>query len=171
MKRLFASIPLVALAVAMVGCNATNPQEELDEYAGALLGNEKGAIDPVAMEDRVLELENQHRVALGLKPLEEFPAVYKYAEAHNAYMISKNKLSHDNFESRAEKVAEESHAIRVSENIAGNYYSAEGVLQGWLESSDHRKALEGEFSHTSLSISLDRTGRPYFTQLFMKVEP
>ena len=161
----------MALALAMAGCTATDPQEELDEYAGALMGNEKRAIDPVAMEDRVLELENQHRISMGLEPLEEFPAVYKYARTHNEYMISKNKLSHDNFEARAEKVAQESHADRVAENVALDYYSAELVLKKWLESSSHRKALEGKFTHTSLSITLDKTGRPFFTQLFMLVEP
>lgn len=171
MKKLFAGLASLALALVMVGCSATEPQEELDQYAGALMGNEKRAIDPVAMEDEVLQLENRHRAAMGLKPLEDFPAVYPYARSHNEYMIAQNKLSHDNFESRAEKVAEESQAIRVSENVAVAYYSAELVLEQWLESSAHRKALEGEFTHTSLSISLDKTGRPFFTQLFMQVAP
>ena len=161
----------LALAMGMLGCSATSPQEEVDEYVGAVLNNEKRAIDPVAMEDRVLELENQHRTALGLKPLEEFPAVYKYAREHNEYMISKNEMSHDNFESRAEKVAQESQADMVAENVALDFYSAELVLKKWLESSSHRKSLEGKFTHTSLSISLDKTGKPYFTQLFMHIRP
>lgn len=170
MKKINGSSLLLALAMVLFGCSAESPREEEDLYSGALLGNEKIAIDPLAMEERVIELENLHRAALGLNLLEEFPAVYKYAEAHNQYMISKNKLSHDNFNDRAKKVAEESHAVSVSENVAGNYYSAELVLKGWLESSSHRKALEGDYTHTSLSILLDKTGKPYFTQLFMKVE-
>ena len=169
MKKIYPGLMLMALAVVLHACSAESPQEEEDLYAGALLGNEKITVDPVAMEDRVLELENRHRADLGLAPLEEFPAVHKYAEAHNEYMISKNDISHNNFDARAEKVAEASNAKVVSENVARYYYTAERVLEGWLESSSHRKALEGEYTHTTVSVLLDKAGRPYFTQLFLKL--
>src|SRR5690606_917714 len=159
MKKIHPGLMLMALALVLLGCSAESPQEEEDLYAGALLGNEKITVDPTAMEDRVIELENLHRASKGLNPLEEFPAVQKYAEAHNEYMISKNGISHDNFDSRAEKVAEASNAKVVSENVARHYYTAERVLEGWLESSSHRKALEGDFTHTTISILLDKAGR------------
>ena len=88
----------------------------------------------------------------------------------NDYMISKNTLSHDNFQSRAEKIAEETNAISVSENVARYYVSAEKTLEGWLNSSSHKEALEGNFSHTTLSVQLDKQGRPYYTQIFIKVK-
>lgn len=170
MKRFYACTLLVALAIAMVGCSTTGPLEEEELYAGALLENGKVEVDPLAMEDAVLELENGYRTSKGLAPLEEFPAVHKYAEAHTIYMISKAELSHDNFEARAESVAQESNAVRVSENVARYYSTAERVLESWIESSTHREALEGDFTHTSVSIQLDKAGRPYYTQLFFKVE-
>jgi uncharacterized protein YkwD len=85
-------------------------------------------------------------------------------------MISKNKLSHDNFDSRASKIALEINAVKVGENVARYYATAELTLQGWLNSSSHKKTLEDTYTHTTLSVQLDKNGRAYFTQIFMKVD-
>jgi len=85
-------------------------------------------------------------------------------------MISKNILSHDNFEDRATKIAQETGAVSISENVARYYTTAEKTLEGWLNSSSHKAAMEGDFTHTTLSVELDKEGRPYFTQIFIKVE-
>ncbi len=159
----------MALLFVFGQCSTTSPEEE-QEYTEAQLGNEKVTVDPVALEDEIVNLVNQHRNSIGLNALQDNPVSYKYAEGHNDYMISKNKLSHDNFESRASKIAEESHAVSVSENVARYYTSAELTLDAWLKSASHKQALEGDYSHTTLSIQLDKEGRPYFTQIFIKVE-
>lgn len=170
MKRLFATLLVMALSFAMVNCSTATTQEEEQIYTEAQLENEKITVDPVAMEDKIVALVNQHRNSIGLNPLEDNPASYKYAEEHNNYMITKNELSHDNFESRASKIAEESHAVSVSENVARYYVSAEQTIDAWLNSASHKKAMEGDYTHTTLSIQLDKAGRPYFTQIFIKVE-
>lgn len=170
MKRLAASVLLLALALAMTGCDTTTPQEEMDAYGEALLGNDKLVIDPTAMEDMILELENAHRLSMGMGTMQEFPAVYKFAEAHNDYMIAQNKLSHDNFDARAQRIASETKAEKISENIARYYATPEKVLEAWLASKSHRQAMEGPYSHTSLSVQLDKAGRPYYTQIFLKLD-
>jgi len=159
---------VMVLLFTLSECSTTSTQEE--EYTEANLGNDKVTIDPVAMEADLLDLVNQHRSSIGLNPLENSSVSYKYAEEHNDYMIAKNTLSHDNFEDRATKIAEETNAVSISENVARYYTTAEKTLEGWLNSSSHKAAMEGDFTHTTLSIELDKNGRPYFTQIFMKVE-
>ena len=151
-------------------CSTSSPSEEEKQFTETLLGNNKETVDPSAMEDELLDLVNGHRVSVGASALQNSPSSYKYAEEHNEYMISQSKLSHDNFQSRASKIAEETNAVEISENVARYYTSAEKTLEGWLNSATHKEALEGDYTHTTLSVQLDKDGRPYFTQIFIKVE-
>jgi len=169
MKRLYGSLIAVGLALVMTMCSTKSIQEE-QEYTEAQLGNEKVTVDPVSMEQELLDLVNGHRSSIGKNVLQNSPSSYKYAEEHNQYMISKSKLSHDNFDDRATKIAGETNAVSVSENVARYYTSAEKTLEGWLNSSGHKEAMEGDFTHTTLSVQLDKDGRPYYTQIFLKVE-
>ncbi|MDF0715000.1 CAP domain-containing protein [Muricauda sp. 334s03] len=170
MKKLYGTLLVMVLVIALSNCSTSSIQEEEQDYAEATLGNEKIIIDPVEMESEVMALVNNHRASKGLSLLENSGTSYKYAEEHNDYMISKNSLSHDNFQSRAEKIAEETNAISISENVARYYTSAEKTLEGWLNSTSHKEAMEGDFTHTTLSVQLDKQGRPYYTQIFIKVD-
>ncbi len=169
MKKVYGIVLVIVLAFTLSECSTTSTQEE-EQYTEATLGNEKVTIDPVSMETDLLTLVNKHRSDIGLNTLENSSVSYKYAEEHNDYMISKNILSHDNFEDRATKIAQETGAVSISENVARYYATAEKTLEGWLNSSSHKAAMEGDFTHTTLSVELDKEGRPYFTQIFIKVE-
>ena len=170
MKKLYGTLLVIVLAFALSDCSTTSTQEEEQGYTEATLGNEKVTIDPEKMEEELVGLVNQHRTSIGLNSLANSAPAYKYAEEHTDYMISHNVLSHDNFDSRASQIAEETHAVSVSENVARYYTSAEKTLEAWVESTSHKEAMEGDFTHTTLSIQLDKDGRPYFTQIFIKVE-
>ncbi|MEZ4809683.1 MAG: CAP domain-containing protein [Allomuricauda sp.] len=170
MKRLLGAFFVIASVLLLSMCSTSSPSEAEKEFTEALLGNSKETVDPSAMEDELLDLVNEHRVSIGASVLQNSPSSYKYAQEHNEYMISHSALSHDNFQSRAAKIAEETNAVEISENVARYYTSAEKTLEGWLNSASHKEALEGEFTHTTLSVQLDKEGRPYFTQIFIKVE-
>jgi len=122
----------------------------------------------VQVEAALLEVVNSHRVALGFDTLEFSPIAYEYANSHNDYMIATGNLSHDNFSSRASNIATEANAEYVSENVAKDYPSAQEAFQGWLESPSHRKTMEGEFTHTAVSVKQDAQGNYYYTQLFYR---
>ncbi|SNY94799.1 CAP domain-containing protein [Flagellimonas pacifica] len=169
MKKLYFAFLAVALIFSLSTCSKTSNNEE-EKLAEALLGNEKVIIDPEKMEGELLDLVNDHRASIGLTKLQANSTSYKYAQEHNDYMISKNKLSHDNFQSRASKIVEEINAVKVGENVARYYSTAELTLQGWLNSSSHKKTIEDSYTHTTLSIELDKNGRAYFTQIFIRLE-
>ena len=83
-------------------------------------------------------------------------------------MISKGSISHDNFSARASNIASEVGAEYVAENVAKDYDTAVTAFENWLASSSHKKTMEGEFTHTAVSVKKDADGNFYFTQLFFR---
>ncbi len=122
----------------------------------------------VALEQELLGIVNDHRTSLGFNSLEFSTVAYTYANAHTDYMISKGSISHDNFSSRASKISQEADAEYVGENVARNYATANQAFAEWFASPSHRKTMEGEFTHTAVSVKVDANGNFYFTQLFYR---
>lgn len=140
---------------------------------GMACTKESATTDPVpvarnvtVVEQQLLELVNQHRNSLGQPPLSFSQVAYSYASDHTDYMIATGSINHDNFNARASGIAAEVNARAVSENVAKDYESAEKALQGWLQSEAHRKTMEGDFSHTAISVKENAEGTLFYTQLF-----
>jgi uncharacterized protein YkwD len=126
------------------------------------------AVKVKAIEDELLGIVNAHRESLGYTPLQYSAVAYQYASTHNDYMIATGSLSHDNFNSRASDISSVTNAEMVAENIAKDYASAAEAFEGWLQSADHRKTLEGDFTHTAVSAKKDAEGTIFYTQLFYR---
>jgi uncharacterized protein YkwD len=122
----------------------------------------------VLVEQALLDIVNDHRISLGYSSLLFSEVAYEYANTHTDYMIAKGSLSHDNFSSRASKISSEVDAEYVAENVAKDYPDAATALENWLQSPNHRKTIEGEFTHTAVSVKKDASGKLYFTQLFYR---
>lgn len=126
------------------------------------------AVNVKAIEDELLGIVNAHRESLGNAPLQYSAVAYQYASTHNDYMIAQGSLSHDNFSSRASDITSVTDAEMVAENIAKDYANAAAAFEGWLQSADHRKTLEGDFTHTAVSAKKDVEGTIFYTQLFYR---
>ena len=122
----------------------------------------------VTIEQDLLDIVNEHRLTLNTNTLEFSDIAYKYANIHTNYMIAKGSISHDNFSSRATNINSEVEVEMVAENVAKDYLSAIDAFQGWYNSSSHKKTMEGDFTHTGISVKKDEQGNYYFTQLFYK---
>ena len=122
----------------------------------------------VVLEQELLGMVNDHRTSLGYSSLEYSAVAYDYANIHNDYMIAKGSISHDNFSARASNIASEVDAEFVAENVAKDYASAAEAFEGWLNSSSHKKTMEGDFTHTAVSVKKDASGNLYYTQLFFR---
>jgi len=119
-----------------------------------------------SVESELLDLVNTYRASLGSSPLSFSQVAYDYANEHTDYMVSTGTISHYNFSARASSIAKAVDAQAVAENLAKDYPSAQKALEGWLASDSHRKTMEGEFSHTAISVKRDSNGTLFFTQLF-----
>jgi len=122
----------------------------------------------VLIENEVLKLVNNYRGSKNYNTLEFSPVAYKYANVHTEYMIAKGNINHDNFTSRASGIASEINISEVAENVAKNYNTALQAFENWMKSTDHRKAIEGNYSHTAVSVKVDKNGNYYYTQLFFR---
>lgn len=122
----------------------------------------------ITIEQDLLDIVNEHRLTLDTNTLEFSDVAYKYANIHTDYMIAKGSISHDNFSSRATNINSEVSVEMVAENVAKDYQTAKDAFQGWYTSSTHKKTMEGDFTHTAISVKKDKQGYYYFTQLFYK---
>tara|TARA_R110002051_G_scaffold71624_5_gene129399 strand:+ start:38357 stop:38830 length:474 start_codon:yes stop_codon:yes gene_type:complete len=122
----------------------------------------------ITIEQDLLEIVNEHRLSLNTNMLQFSDVAYKYANLHTDYMILKGSISHDNFSSRASNINTEIAVEIVAENVAKDYRTALEAFQGWYLSSSHKKTMEGDFTHTGISVKKDALGNFYFTQLFYK---
>ncbi|WP_255554392.1 CAP domain-containing protein [Tenacibaculum sp. AHE15PA] len=85
---------------------------------------------------------------------------------HTQYMIDKNKISHDNFDTRFIEVRNLVNAVSFGENVASRQRNAQEVVTVWLNSPGHRENIEGNYTHTGIGIKKDSKNNYYFTQLF-----
>ena len=119
-------------------------------------------------ELEVLKLINDYRASKGLNTLERVDYIATVSEGHDNYMISVGEVSHNNFQDRYEALVKNLGAKTVSENVAYNYSTSQGVFNAWLASDGHRLNMEGDFTHFGIAIRANADGKKYYTNLFMK---
>lgn len=128
-------------------------------------GEAKNAVE---IEQELLTIVNSHRYTMGFGKLDYSAIAYEYANKHTDYMIATGSINHDNFSDRASNISAEVNASYVSENVAKDYESALEAFEKWIASANHRKTIEGEFTHTAVSVKRNSEGKLYFTQLFYR---
>ncbi|SHI41132.1 CAP domain-containing protein [Pseudozobellia thermophila] len=120
------------------------------------------------IENELLDVVNQHRLSIGQNSLTFSSVAYEYANQHTDYMLARGSINHDNFSKRASNISAKEDAKYVAENVAKDYSSATEAFNGWLKSSNHRKTMEDDFTHTAVSVKESNDGTLYFTQIFFR---
>ncbi|SFS54709.1 CAP domain-containing protein [Lutibacter maritimus] len=121
------------------------------------------------IETEILTLVNEYRESKGLSSLITLNIISGVADGHTNYMITTGQVNHDNFNLRAQNLIDNAAAKSVSENVAYGYSTAQGVVNGWLNSDEHRKAIEDpKNTHFGISTESNSAGRNYFTQIFIQ---
>ncbi len=121
-----------------------------------------------AVTQEIFKLVNEYRESNGLSALQKNDTAEQLAIEHTRYMISKSSISHDNFDSRSDKLGEEENSRSSAENVASHYSDAASVMQGWINSDGHRRNIEGNYTHIGIAAVKDENGRYYYTQLFYR---
>jgi uncharacterized protein YkwD len=120
------------------------------------------------MESELFEIINNYRIGLNLNALEFEDSSYFFTKKHSKYMISQGNTSHDNFAKRAEQISINTGATFVAENVAKDYDTVVETFEAWLESDGHRFNIEGDYTHSAISIKENEEGDLNFTQLFLR---
>lgn len=129
---------------------------------------EKEISADLTIEDQILKLVNQHRKDQGLNSLIKNDTATELSVDHTKYMISVNKINHDDFNERSKVLKQKEKAVRTGENVAVGQPTAEAVVKAWLDSPGHRENIEGNFNHSGIAAIKNDKGRYYYTQLFFK---
>lgn len=166
MKKIMCAMTFIVMLITMNSCSA-------DTAEGKSSTSTEKIVTDFAYNDSELEtmqLINNYRVSIGLNALEKINHISYKCEEHNNYMIANNVVNHNDFVSRSENIIELLGAKSVGENVAYNYKTSEAVLKAWLESPEHKKNIEGNFTHFGISVATDaRTGYKYYTNIFAKI--
>lgn len=118
----------------------------------------------------ILYYINRYRASLGKQPLEWSDAVYVQAEKHSADMAaSRTEFGHLGFSERITALSRQLGFIGASaENVAYGQQSAQEVVNGWINSSGHRKNIQGDYNLTAVGTATARDGAIYYTQIFIR---
>lgn len=122
-----------------------------------------------SLELEILDLVNNHRVAIGLNSLQKLNLISSVAKTHSSYMVNIGKVNHDYFSERNEKLIQNANAKSVGENVAFGYNTASSVVNAWIASDSHREIIENSnYTHFGISTENDLNGGNYFTHIFIK---
>jgi len=126
----------------------------------------------VTLEREVHALVNEHRQAMGLRPLAYNEEIARQARRHSQAMASgRGDVDHHGVEERRDALLRSIGFTAFAENVAANNSeesrTAEAAVQEWLKSPGHRRNLEGDFTLTGIGIVRSATGFYFFTHIFL----
>ena len=125
-----------------------------------------------AMEEMMVHLINQTRVAEGLNTLIYTPAYNPIARKHSADMIANDYFGHldlngDNARNRLNEGG--LNFSYYGENLAYGQFSPIYAHEALMNSEGHRKnILHADFTHVLVGVDFNQAGAPYFTINFYK---
>lgn len=123
-------------------------------------------------EYEIFDLTNVERVNKGLQPYEWRNDLAGVARNHSKDMSDNGYFSHTNRQGQAPWDRAKQAGITYSyysENIAYGQQNAMHVVNGWMNSSGHRKAiLSKDSAGLGVGVWFRSDNTPYYTQNFIK---
>lgn len=124
------------------------------------------------IEQNVHRLVNNYRKRRGLRSLQIKRELNKIAMKHSRDMAAgRVDFSHNGFQDR---VAAVRRYAKIPYRVAENLYAttnpdevAQYAMNGWLNSSGHKKNLDGNYIFTGIAVARSRSGEYFVTQLFV----
>lgn len=114
-------------------------------YVDAQSGDTLGVSDSISGE-KLIRGTNQQRTELGLEPLRESRRLTAAARSKARHMLQRDYWGHYGPGGKTpwSFVQEEGYDYRhVGENLAKGFHTSDGVMEGWLNSPEHRDNMLG----------------------------
>ena len=159
--------PLFISVIALIcSCSSDNESTADNEATEQESSNEEASL--TAYESEILALINTHRQDNGLQVLSFNSVIQAEAKAHSINMATEvTAFGHDDFETRKLNIERKLGNINaVAENVAFGQYPAQKVVNSWLNSSGHRRNIEGSYNLTGISAQQSADGDWFYTQIF-----
>jgi len=155
-RRIWSPLAVIAM-IAFVISSCANPTASTNTVPD----------DQPAEVAEFVSLMNDHRVDLGLAPLEWNTALGNVALAHSQDMRDRDFFAHTNPDGDSPFDRMSAAGIsyrRAGENIAAGYRTGEAVFTGWINSDGHRANIENaSYTHHGVGYVADEN---YWTHVF-----
>jgi len=121
------------------------------------------------IEQTLLQGVNDYRKSIGLKPLRWNIYLSNVAEKHSRDMATKKApYGNEGFKERTDKIYETLKPVYgFAENIDSGRVGAKDVITDWLNSTKHKKNLEGDYNYTGIGIVKSADSNMYITEIFI----
>jgi uncharacterized protein YkwD len=155
------------VCIGILTLNACKKDNDKKENIATPPSGESNAF--AAMEAEIVTLVNAHRKSKGLAEMQSNNIIATEARVHSANMAnSKAAFGHDGFDTRLNKISSALGGIKGgAENVASDYILATSVMNGWLNSSQHKANIEGNYNLIGVGVAKNSNGKLYYTQLFI----
>jgi uncharacterized protein YkwD len=165
-------VPNVAIAAAgiLLVADCTIP------LAGSMPSTASAAAtarpDAGTTESRIFDLINAQRKRQGLRLLAYNPQLDRMAKIQAENMAHFQKMAHTIPDAGLPTIGARAKYVgyaygRIAENVALGYPNAETVVDGWMNSSGHRRnILDREVVETGIGIARSSAGGLYYCQVF-----
>jgi uncharacterized protein YkwD len=123
-------------------------------------------------EGRIFDLINAERSRQGLRPLAFNAQLDRMAHIQAANMAHFQKMAHTLPEAQLPTLGDRARYVgypyrEIAENIALGYPTPEAVVQGWMNSTGHRRnILNSGVEETGIAIVRSAAGGLYYAQVF-----
>ncbi len=165
MNKIFTAICGAFVAAACIPCGAFAASTEM--VLSPVSDNNVGAVNTAGYNVEVIRLVNKERTSRGMTELKLIPKLNRAAEIR-AKEIARS-FSHTRPDGRSSLTACEDEGLEWSafgENIAMGYTSPKAVVDGWMNSADHRKnILNEQYRYLGVGV-VESGGSLYWSQAF-----
>lgn len=163
---------LLACLLVLGACGdgfESEKKSDPDRYQNPVVGPES-----LLLNERYLQLLNEHRAKLGLRPLTYNQDIEEIAFTHSRGMgVYVRPLGHSAMNIRCRRLRNRLALRRghvCAEIVAKGYRTPHELLDGWLSSDEHRAALENpNYTHTALGVFKNKDGIYFWTQMFLSL--
>jgi uncharacterized protein YkwD len=159
-----------AASVLAVGCVMPMQNTTASAPAPTASPGESGAYR--ASVSRIFDLINVERRRQGLRPLVYNEQLDRMAKIQAANMAHFQKMAHTLPDAQLPTLTDRARYVgygygEIAENVALGYPSAEAVVQGWMNSTGHRRnILNSGVVETGIAIVRSSAGGLYYCQVF-----
>ncbi len=118
-------------------------------------------------ENTLLHAVNDFLVSKGQTALIRNTLADDVAFDHTLRLIEANALHHDNFSERQAYFTSIGFQS-VRENVGKGYSNPLDLIAAWLQSENHKSAMESNSTHTGVSVLKNLNGIYFITQIYLK---
>jgi uncharacterized protein YkwD len=128
-------------------------------------------VDTFGVNQDYLQLVNDHRIEMQLRPLTYHSIVEEIAKSHSKAMAGYVRpFGHIGFTVRCRRLKNRIGKIKLcGELVAMGQKNIQAVFKAWMNEPKHREEIERpSFTHTGLGIYKDARGVRYWTQMLVE---